>query len=256
MTTPTILLYHQITSRVDPDDPFCLSVTPENFAAQMSFLAENGYTCVSLTEAVKLRQNGRNPRKTFAITFDDGYLDNFEVAFPIMQQHGFTATIFTITDFVGRTVQWPHQQEVPFMTWDQMQTMTNEGFSFGAHTQSHPNLHEISLADAEYEICMSKQILEQHLERPIEFLAYPGGHQNQVVQELTQSAGFTAGMGVDIGPDSPYNIWRVQINGTDSLTLFRLKLSGYFERLKQFRQSSKVAHAITQTAGSVLNRLR
>ncbi|MFK7804139.1 MAG: polysaccharide deacetylase family protein [Anaerolineae bacterium] len=256
MTKTPILLYHQITAERDADDPFRLSVSPQNFEQQMSYLAKKNYRCVSLTEALRLRAEGADGRKTFAITFDDGYLDNYEVAFPILKKHGFFCTIFIVTEFVGRTLAWPGLREVSFMTWDQMSEMLPSSNEFGAHTATHPNLHEISVAEAEQEIRESKEILEQALSRPILHLAYPGGHHSPEIREIMRRAGFAEGLGVDIGPDQLYNRWRVQINGDDSLSLFRLKASGYFEMLKKIRQSSGVAHRVTQAVGGALNRWR
>ena len=251
-----ILLYHQITDAFDADDPFQLSVTPQSFEAQMYFLAKNGYRCLSLGEALEQRASGQKANKTFAITFDDGYLDNYQTALPILQKYGFTATIFVITDFIGRSVCWPGTREVRFCSWDQLHDLTAHGIELGGHTITHPNLHEIDSAEAKHEIGESKRLLEDGLNRPVPFFAYPGGHQTAGIQQMVEAEGYAAGLGVDIGPDRLFNTWRVQITRNDSLSLFRLKVSGRFEQLKKIRHSSKLTHHLTQFAGGVINRLR
>ncbi len=251
-----ILLYHQITAEQDHDDPFALSVTPENFEAQMRYLADNNYRCLSLKEAIARRSGQKDSGKTFALTFDDGYADNYEIAFPILKKFGFKATIFVVSGFVGRSLCWPGEREVAFCTWEQLDEMWSYGIEMGGHTSSHPNLPELSLAEAEFEIRDSKSMLEKHLKRPVLHFAYPGGHQTPHIQDITMATGYEAGLGVDIGPNSQFNTWRVQITGNDSLALFRLKVSGRFEQLKRIRHSSKMAHQVTQLAGNVLNRLR
>lgn len=251
-----ILLYHQITDDPDPDDPFRLAVTPARFERQMTDLAQRGYRCVSLAEAFAKRRSGERALKTVAITFDDGYADNYEAAFPVLRRLGFTATIFVVSGFIGRTPRWPHNTRHAFLTWDQLRDMAENGIAFGAHTVTHPNLPEIDREAAAEEIAQSRRVLAEGLNRPIRFFAYPGGHQTPDLQQLVQDAGFDGACGVDIGPDTPFNTWRVQINSDDSLALFRLKTSGYFEQLKRVRQRSRLAHWATQTAGHLLNRIR
>ncbi len=253
MTQIPILLYHQITDHRDADDPFHLSVSPEKFKQQMQHLADKGYRCVSLKDALAQKAAKTDQRKTFAVTFDDGYLDNYAVAYPILKELGFVATIFTITDFIGRSLSWPGARQVSFMNWSQMREMAADGFDFGAHTQTHPNLPDITAQDALREIEFSKHILEDGLKQPVTHFAYPGGHQTAEIQQFVRNTGFSAGLGVDVGDTDPFNVWRIQINGSDSMALFRLKTCGYFEQLKRFRKSSNLAHTVTQVAGSLLN---
>lgn len=253
--TAPILLYHNLAICEPTDDIFRLSVAPEKFAQQMAYLHQHDYQCLSLEELWQYRQTGRSvPKKSFAITFDDGYEDNYTVAYPILKRYGFTATIFIVTSFVGRSVKWPGEQMARFLDWDQIREMSDYGITFGGHTLQHVNLPDISIEQATQEICQSKQILESHLDRAVKFFAYPGGHQNEQLQQVVKDCGYLGACGVDIGASTYFNSWRVQLNTDDSIRLFQLKVSGWFEWLKQIRQRSKALWWVTQMAGKGLNR--
>jgi peptidoglycan/xylan/chitin deacetylase (PgdA/CDA1 family) len=129
-------MYHYIS--VPPPDAdryrLDLSVTPENMDAQMGWLAENGYATITLQELLyHLTLGWPLPERPVVLTFDDGYRDAFENAFPILQKYGFVGTFFIITDRVTFG-------EPAYATWDQIVEMHNAGMDIQSHTRTHPDL--------------------------------------------------------------------------------------------------------------------
>lgn len=222
-TSVPVLMYHYI--RVNPVASdrvgFNLSVTPDNFAAQMDYLASHGYHTVSLDELGNaLLNHGSLPSKPIVITFDDGYADCYFAAFPILRSHGFKATNFIITGLVGA----PN-----YLTWGQIDEMKNSGvFTFGAHTVHHYALTSLSPASISSEVTDSKNTLQSHLGYPINWLAYPYGRVNSTVAQITQQAGFIGAFGTNYGTyqstDRMFTQPRVRISGSDTLSSFAAKI--------------------------------
>ena len=252
-TTP-ILLYHKIDCVSEDQDPLRLSVSPALFAQQMQWLADGGYRCLTLQEVYDCWQAGRYPRKSFALTFDDAYADTYTTVLPILQQHGFTATIFAVSDFIGRNLPWPSPQHSQFLTVEQMLTMQASGMVFGGHTVTHPILSHLPIEAATAEITQNRLDLATKLGQEIAFFSYPFGNHSAAIEQAVAAAGYTAALGVDIDEPSRWNLWRIQINSDDGPRLFQLKVSGYFEHLKRFRQQSRVTWLITQFFGKALSR--
>lgn len=120
---------------------------------------------------------GGPPR--LALTFDDGYADNFETAAPILAEFGFSATFFLATDFIGsnRSFPWDANLRRPprIMNWDQARELLAAGFALGSHTRSHPRLAKCDNETAARELRESRAELEQRLGAPVLDFAYPFG---------------------------------------------------------------------------------
>ncbi|MCZ7667599.1 MAG: polysaccharide deacetylase family protein [Chloroflexi bacterium] len=129
-----ILMYHYIS--VPPADADIyrqdLSVTPENFRQQMAYLAENGYTPIDLYQlSAAITAKTDLPDKPVILTFDDGYLDNYENAFPVLQEFGFPGTFFIITDYAD-------QGAAGYANWEQLAEMAAAGMRIETHTKKSP----------------------------------------------------------------------------------------------------------------------
>ena len=218
-----ILLYHRIS---DAHDRTSLCVTPERFAQQMAYLASNGYKVVSLYDVIA-HKNGRIklPHKAVSITFDDGYEDNFTVAYPILSNHGFPATIFLVADLVGDISRWDEVKSLPsapLMTWDQVIKMSKNGMTFGSHGLRHirltkPKLTPFLLA----EIMSSKKIIETKIKKTIDFFSYPYGKYNWLLSLLVRLSGYKGACILSKSVQSPkssseYALDRVEINADNS----------------------------------------
>jgi len=218
-----VLMYHYI--RVNPvasdSVGYNLSVTPENFAAQMDYLASHGYHTISLDElGSALLNHGGLPSKPIVITLDDGYMDSYTAAFPILKNHGFKATNFIITGLVGG----PN-----YLTWGQIDEMKNSGvFTFGAHTVHHYALTSLSAANIRAEVTDSKNTLQAHLGYQVNWLAYPYGNVNGTVASITQQAGYIGAFGTNYGTyqstDRMFTEPRVRIGGGDIISSFAAKI--------------------------------
>ncbi|NWF71309.1 MAG: polysaccharide deacetylase family protein [Chloroflexi bacterium] len=228
MSVP-ILTYHQINKVSANQDPYGLVSTPEQFAEQMAYLHDTGWRCVRLIEVVRAYKNrSALPANSFAITFDDGYRDNYETALPIMQRYSFTATIFLVADRIGQMTDWDGQtgeRAFPLMSWDEIHAMQKSGIDFGSHTSTHPRLNKIPPEQAKRELCESKQKLSQGLGAPVELIAYPYEVSDPAVQKLAAECGYLGAFGISSYPQNVYNLWREELGAADTLDSLRYKIS-------------------------------
>jgi peptidoglycan/xylan/chitin deacetylase (PgdA/CDA1 family) len=179
-------MYHYIRNVDQGSDPmgYDLSVTPDDFAAQIQYLAKAGYTSLTMTELEEVRaRRAPLPPKPIVLTFDDGYRDFYTNAWPVLRQYGFKATTFIITGVVG-------QQQ--YMTWDMIAELDGSGqIEVASHTVSHKDLPGLSDATARGEIFNSKQALEERLGHPVTSFCYPAGHYSSRDAALVRQAGYT-----------------------------------------------------------------
>ena len=139
---PPVLAYHSIDNSGSE-----VSVSGNEFNRQMLFLKENGYQTISMTQyAETIRTKGKHSKKSFVLTFDDGYLNNYTEAYPLLKKLGYTATIYLITRYMGGYCDWITDIPVPrlrMLDWDEVLEMTGNGIDFGAHTITHPHLSRL-----------------------------------------------------------------------------------------------------------------
>ena len=170
-----ILTYHSLdTSRS------VISTSPSSFRRQMQWLHQQGFQTLSLAEAAKLVRIGQPFReRTCVVTFDDGYETVYREAFPILQELGFTATVFLITGYCGKQNSWPGHVspvgEQSLLCWTQIEEMARHHIEFGSHTVTHPDLACLTHREAEREMQDSKQMIQERIGRGVEVFAYPYG---------------------------------------------------------------------------------
>lgn len=189
-----ILMYHKVEAPGVGRHWEGNYVLPEQFDAQLAALARWGYTSISVEEWLDLPSSRKHaPQKPIAITFDDGYLSNFVVAWPILRRHGARATIFLVADLIGQTNQWEvGETEDPLLGVPEILLMQRQGARFGSHTCTHRPLTEIAEGEASLELRQSKNRLEAILGRSVTTLAYPYNKQNRKVRALAEQAGYRA----------------------------------------------------------------
>lgn len=211
-----ILAYHQVS---DADDVY--SVTAAQFEEQMNYLASKGYTAISLQELFDAYEGkAKLPDKPIVITFDDGYEDNLLAALPIMEKYHMRGTVFVAAGLVGTP---------EYLSWQQISSMQERHTEIGSHTVSHVGLSGLSPEQQRIEIVNSKAMLEQHIGKPIQFLAYPYGQFAPVTQQVLQEAGYKGACsgitGVNHKGIDPYALKRVNIpHPKYGLGEFRLRL--------------------------------
>ena len=171
-----ILTYHSLD-----DTGSVISMLPETFRAQMDWLARSGTPVVPLSGI-------RETPGAVAITFDDGFRNFFEHAFPVLQEHHFPATVFVITGYCGGRNDWPSQPPRPviptldLMRWSEVGIIAEAGISVGSHSATHPRLSSLSEADVETELCHSRAILEDRTGQAVDAFAYPYGDSTPAVR--------------------------------------------------------------------------
>jgi len=203
-----VLLYH----RVGYTGSY-LTVTPEHFANDLSRLKKNGYNTISIAQFQDFvcGQSISLPEKPILITFDDGYADNFENAYPILVKYGMTAAFFIITGLL-----WSDGRLSP----QNLLEMKQGGMSFGSHTLSHRPLGELSAADAHEELNSSRSTLESILNVPVQSIAYPRGSYTattvKLAQDTSYSIGFTTISGTCSRNSSVFDLKRIPVFSYDS----------------------------------------
>ena len=219
--TVPILMYHYIEpvpSNNKDQLRADLTVTPEKFEAQLKFLKERGYTSIDLYQFYgALARGDKLPAKPVVITFDDGYGDLHEYAFPLMQKYGFTGTIFMITDFTDA-------QKPEYIVWAKALEMARAGWRLESHTKNHPSLEGQSVEFQRDQLKGSMDALKKNLGYTPRFLAYPYGKFDQNSIKILQEVGYWGAVTTNIGRHhsfgSLYTSPRVRVNGYNELPAF------------------------------------
>lgn len=225
-----ILMYH----RVAPSGPVSLDryrVMPEAFEEQLMYLKDAGYYTPGWNDwltAVRYRRplTGR----AIMLTFDDGYKDFYDNAWPLLKKYGFTATVFLVTSQIGGSNVWDAEygEAVPLMSSKEILELQQEGVEFGAHTVNHVSLSTLSPVDITKELAASRSMLVQELGINTTLIAYPYGATDSIVSHLAGACGYQVGLSCVEGLCSllndPLLLPRLEVKGDDSLADFIVKL--------------------------------
>lgn len=203
-----VFAYHRVMDRTDT-----YSVKPEIFEKHMQYLAKRGYTSISINEFMQKRAEGDDAfYKNFVLTFDDGYEDNNTNAMPIMKKYGYTGTIFVAIKFMG----WQG-----YVTWQDLESLKNNGWEIGSHTYNHVALSQCSAEELDREIKSSKDFLNAFdASYKVNTMAYPfGGYDDKVYASLERNGYIAAVTGVDgvnVYTTPPYQLYRVNVFHDDN----------------------------------------
>ncbi len=215
-----MLVYHRIAETSAEEDPHRMSVSSKLFREQMRFLKDDGYQCIDLPSAVnRLGQRATFPRKSFVLTFDDGYRDIHTDVWPILDEVGFTATVFLVAQRVGKHSDWEGQsglRSASLLSWAEIRELADCGLTFGSHTLTHPHLPSINADWAEREIRQSKKLIEDELGAEVSIVSYPYGASNERIQAIVADSGYGAACGVDRNGWGRFNLWRAMCFSDES----------------------------------------
>jgi len=181
-----ILMYHYISAPPADADVYRidLSVTPDNFRAQLAWLRDNGYTAIDYYDlTMAIVGYSELPEKPVLLTFDDGYLDNYTNAFPLLQEYGFKGTFFVITEFIDSGREG-------YMTWPMIEEMARAGHRIESHSRTHPDLTEKDRDGLIWELLGSQQTLAAHIGYTPRYFCYPGGDYNEQTIALLRELDF------------------------------------------------------------------
>lgn len=187
----------------------------------MKFLADDGYKSINLYQLLRVLEGHRDAAlkksdKLVVITFDDGWVDNYANAYPILKSLGLMATFFVVTG---------HVDDKQYMSWPQLREMAEEGMRIESHTHSHTPLERLSNLEAQWELMHSRRVLQEYLGRPVSFISFPHGSYSGSVLEAARRSEYaaccTSRFGdVAIGVDT-YELPRIMIKKSHDMEYFR-----------------------------------
>ena len=237
--TIPVLMYHRVLAEPVEHSRHGIWVTAQSFEQNLFSLQQRGYSPITF-EQIQLFLNGTFalPKKPVILTFDDGYEDNYTIAFPLLKKYGFSAVIFLVADKSRRTNFWDADEpQVPLMKNDEILEMSKAGIEFGSHTVTHPNLTQSSPEQIRSELSESKQILELLIGKKIVSLAYPYGAVHAIAKSLAADSGYSFGIATNSGPltfyEDLFEIRRTQIFPWTDRFGFWKKTQWWYERYKQ-----------------------
>ncbi len=181
-----VLMYHYISEPPEDADKYRrdLSVTPADFEQQMAYLAKNGYESVDLYDlSLAITAKRDLPEKPVVITLDDGYVDNYENAFEILQDHGMKATFFVVTEFID-------EGRAGYLNWDMVEEMAGAGMRIEPHSKTHPDLSTAERDYVIYEVLGSQETIAAHIGYTPRYFCYPGGRYNEETMSILDELGF------------------------------------------------------------------
>lgn len=221
-----VLLYH----RVADDGPTALApyrVSPEMFRAQMTWLRRNGYHTIVSEELAWFLAN-RHPfvGRPVMISFDDGFQDFADQAWPILRIHDFRAEVFIVTDLVGKAALWDRHlgEPAPLIDVPTIVRLASEGVSFGSHLASHRGADGLSTHELVEELTRSRAILRKWLDRSADSFTAPFGLTDERLRLLAAECGFRNGFSTEPGvaglTSDPLNLPRIEVRGDLTLESF------------------------------------
>lgn len=218
-----ILAYHSLDPKRFPNK---LAVSPELFEKQMLFLKKKTFQVIGLETCAQSQGREGCGEKKVAITFDDGYEDNYRDAFPVLKKLGFAATFFVTPAEIGKQ---------GFMTWEMLKEMAaTPGIEIGSHALEHKPLSDIPEKEAWTSLVASKKTLEEKLGREVKAISYPSGSFSEKIVEMARGAGYAYGCAASHVHDrkwlgNPFLLRRIKISDSSrSEFTFALRLSGFY----------------------------
>jgi peptidoglycan/xylan/chitin deacetylase (PgdA/CDA1 family) len=239
-----ILTYHSLDISGS-----AVSLTPGLFRTQMETLARSG------TPVVPLSKVQQHPGSV-ALTFDDGYLNFFEHALPVLAEHQFPATVFVVSGYCGLHNSWRSRQRSParleLMGWRELREAVRLGVALGAHTVNHPDLAALPEDEVERELRDCRTCLEDQTSQAVETFAYPYGASSPAIR-LAVSRHYRLGCGTALGfvdsRSDPFLLPRVDVMYRPNPRWFAHFLSGRSQAYLTFQRS---VHGWRRTVGELL----
>jgi peptidoglycan/xylan/chitin deacetylase (PgdA/CDA1 family) len=219
--TLPILMYHHVKHLAANANAIWrnLTVTPEAFEAQIKYLADNGYHSIYFSDLVAYFDQGTPlPDNPIILTFDDGWIEQYTVVYPVLRKYCMVGTFFPPVNWVN------NGKGVQVISWPMIEEMSNGGMEFGSHTLNHHLLNNQTALQIMEQLVDSKAELEKHTVRPVVALAYPGGGHNPLAVSLVPKADYGAAVGVTASLEQArtdlFLLHRITIPYSDDLNTF------------------------------------
>jgi peptidoglycan/xylan/chitin deacetylase (PgdA/CDA1 family) len=228
---PRIFMYHVTTDLAD--DPNKLSVSPQQFEAQMLYLKRRNLRGVSIRELLRAMSAG-DARDLVGLTFDDGYTDFLHTTVPILESFGFTATVFAVAGMLGKENSWKHafypRPRMELLDATGLREVSERGMEVGSHSMTHADLSGLDPRMLAEEVKGSRRVLSELLGEEVEGFCYPYGSVDRAASEATRHAGYAYACGwrtpLEYGYGA-YNLPRIYIAEKDNRMRLAVKLRVY-----------------------------
>ncbi|WP_315119172.1 polysaccharide deacetylase family protein [uncultured Clostridium sp.] len=212
-----VLMYHSIGYEKNNG----LRMPEQQFREQMKYIKDNGYTTLTMDELYSFfTENKPIPKKSLVITFDDGYLDNYKYAYPILKEFDLKATIFVIASNIDKDNRSMNSQ--------QLKELQANGIDIQSHTLNHEELNKLSYEKQLQTLKESKEIIEKALDKKVNYIAYPYGRYNEDTIRAVKDAGYTMGFAtggrVSRKNNGIYTLRRIGVVAGDEMSVFIGKL--------------------------------
>lgn len=227
----SILMYHQVGPYPRPKAHKASFCHIRQFRQQLAYLKLAGFRVISMAEAYEgLFGGGVIAPRSVVLTFDDGYQDFHDHAWPALQEYGFPATVFLISGLIGQPARWQTDFEriAPLMDAPTIRRLQDEGVHFGSHAVNHDRLPQLDTEAVRHEVFDSKAALQDLLGREVSHFCYPYGEYDQRARDFVEQAGYQTGLtcirGAANFADNPFEIPRKAISYGDNVLGFAWKL--------------------------------
>lgn len=178
------LVYHSVfpDHPGQTDEQRKYGVTPEQLDEQLTYLEEKGYTTLSMQDAVRAVRTATTTEKLVAITFDDGWWNQYAYALPILIKHHMVATFFIYPKPIGTSGV--------YMDWEQVKGLLDAGMSIGSHSYTHSDFGALTPEQLHIEVLASKWLIEAHTRQPVSYFASPYGYYSPELENELRDAGY------------------------------------------------------------------
>lgn len=214
-----VIAYHKIDAPTKDVRIRGAYTSPKRFAKQISHLKKQGFVFYTASELIEYYlEHQRFPLKAIALTFDDGWKDNYTNAFRVLRGQGIKATIFLVPSCVGQVsskVVAEGESAREHLSIEDIQEMSRHGIEFGSHSVNHKLLQRLEPQEVEYEVCESKRQIEDLVQQPCKVFAYPAGFFTETAQAAVRNAGYIAAFSSVYGPVEKLDIYA--LNRTEIL---------------------------------------
>lgn len=236
-----ILMFHHILDLQEGDPAYGLSLAPERLENFLAYLREEKVETLTYRDLQEIREGRREyPERAVMLTFDDGYLEHFTQAFPLLQRYGAKGNFAISTQWI--------RDDGRHMTWDQVQALARAGHGICSHSRTHRDLSTLSEKQLRREIVETRRLLEEKTGVPVLAMVYPAGSYDAEVLEITEEAGYSfarttrAGKVVDLS--SRFELPTVRVHPTTSVASLRRWLRpAHFRPLPEVPRESEATVA-------------
>jgi peptidoglycan/xylan/chitin deacetylase (PgdA/CDA1 family) len=223
---PQVLMYHSISRPEIDYDPLCTS--PERFEAQMLYLKRHNLRGVSMRE-LSLALNAGEATGLVGVTFDDGYEDFLDAAVPTLEKLGFSATVFVVAGMLGSENIWEHgsgpRPQLRLLGADGVREVSERGMEIGSHSVTHPRLSGLDSQTLIREVEVSRQMLGELVNAPIEGFSYPYGAVDGSAVRAARKAGYVYAVATKAQVEGGLHDWpRTYVGEKDSPLRLGVKL--------------------------------